>query len=40
MKSQTAGEGSYSIAFARLAPMPAVEQQKVMAAAVKKQEED
>ncbi len=40
LKSQTAGEGSYSIAFARLAPMPAVEQQKVMAAAVKKQEED
>jgi len=40
MKSQTAGEGAYSMAFARFAPMPAAEQQKVLAAKGKKHEDE
>ncbi|HPF13489.1 MAG: elongation factor G [Planctomycetes bacterium] len=31
LKSQTAGEGSYNLRFARYAPMPAAEQKKVLA---------
>jgi elongation factor G len=40
LKSQTAGEGTYSMAFSRFAPVPAAEQQKILAAKGKKHEDD
>lgn len=40
LKSQTAGEGTYSMSFARFAPMPAAEQQKILAASAKKHEDE
>ena len=40
LKSQTAGEGAYSMAFVKFAPMPAAEQHKVLAATGKKHEDD
>jgi elongation factor G len=40
LKSQTAGEGAFTMSFERFAPMPAAEQQKVMANIGKKHEEE
>jgi len=40
LKSQTAGEGSYTMAFARHAPVPAAEQAKILAKIGKKHEEE
>ncbi len=40
LKSQTAGEGTYTMEFSKFAPMPAAEQQKVLAAVGKKHEEE
>lgn len=40
LKSQTAGEGTFAMSFARFAPMPAAEQQKVLSAAGKKHVEE
>ncbi len=39
LKSQTAGEGSYSMEFARFSPMPAAEQARVLAAEAKHHED-
>jgi len=40
LKSQTAGEGSYSLAFARYAPIPAAEQAKILKLQGRKRDEE